>query len=106
MRLFTVTKSAADQIRSAAQEDGTQEMALRIAASTKTDGSLDYAIGFDVPAENDVLVSSEGVRVLIGREDVDLLEGATMDYVELEPGQFRFIFLNPNDPHYSPPKQK
>jgi iron-sulfur cluster assembly protein len=28
-----------------------------------------------------------------------------MDYVEIEPGQFRFIFLNPKDPHYTPPTE-
>jgi iron-sulfur cluster assembly protein len=26
-----------------------------------------------------------------------------MDYVEMEPGQFHFIFLNPKDPNYQPP---
>jgi iron-sulfur cluster assembly protein len=27
----------------------------------------------------------------------ELLEGMTLDYVELEAGDFRFIFVNPND---------
>jgi len=34
---------------------------------------------------------------------VPLLDQATMDYVEIEPGQFHFIFLNPKDPNYRPP---
>ncbi len=29
--------------------------------------------------------------------------GATLDYVELQPGQHHFIFMNPNDPDHAPP---
>ena len=32
-----------------------------------------------------------------------LLEGTTLDYVELEPGEHQFIFMNPNDANYTPP---
>ena len=46
-----------------------------------------------------------GVDVVIGRQDKALLNGATLDYVELEPGAFQFIFLNPNDPHFEPPRE-
>jgi iron-sulfur cluster assembly protein len=28
-----------------------------------------------------------------------------LDYVELTPGDFRFIFMNPKDANYSPPKE-
>jgi Fe-S cluster assembly iron-binding protein IscA len=31
------------------------------------------------------------------------MEGATLDYVEIEPETWQFIFLNPNDANYSPP---
>jgi iron-sulfur cluster assembly protein len=36
-------------------------------------------------------------------EYVPLLDQATLDYVELESGQFHFIFLNPKDSGYHPP---
>ena len=32
------------------------------------------------------------------------ITGATLDYVELNPGEWRFIFINPNDPSHKPPK--
>ncbi len=38
-------------------------------------------------------------------EQVPLLDQATMDYVEIEPGQFHFIFLNPKDPSYQAPTE-
>ena len=28
----------------------------------------------------------------------ELLVGATLDFVELQPGEFQFVFINPNDP--------
>jgi iron-sulfur cluster assembly protein len=35
-----------------------------------------------------------------------LLDEAIMDYVEIEPGQFHFIFLNPKDANYQPPTER
>jgi len=43
--------------------------------------------------------------VVYSPDDAPLLQGATLDYVELESGQSDFIFLNPNDPHYVPPQE-
>jgi iron-sulfur cluster assembly protein len=36
-------------------------------------------------------------------EYVPLLDETVLDYVELEQGDFQFIFLNPKDPSYKPP---
>jgi iron-sulfur cluster assembly protein len=33
----------------------------------------------------------------------ELLSGTVIDFVELEPGDFHFIFMNPNDANYTPP---
>jgi len=101
--MFTVTKAAAEAIQKSATEGGMAGMALRIAATKKRDGSLDYAMGFDDAEEEDLEVKSEGVAIIIAPSHVEVLRGATMDFVEIEPGQHRFIFLNPNDPDYSPP---
>ena len=43
--------------------------------------------------------------ILIRCPDKELLNGTVLDYVELESGQFNFIFMNPNDPHYQPPTE-
>ena len=39
----------------------------------------------------------EGVTVLISHYSQDLLNGAVLDFVELNPGEFNFIFINPTD---------
>ena len=33
------------------------------------------------------------------------LKNCKLDYVELEDGKYEFIFLNPNDPSFSPPDE-
>jgi len=49
-------------------------------------------------------VATNGITLLVAAGSIELLTGATLDYVELNPGEQRFIFINPNDPsHKSPP---
>lgn len=103
--MFTVTRAAAEQIRRSAKESNLAGLPLRIAVRRKEDGSLDYGMGFDEAAEEDLSVESEGVNVVIGPAFAEMLQDTTLDYVELEPGEFQFIFLNPNDPNYSPPTE-
>ena len=101
--MLKLTEQAAAQIRTNLDAQDLQGMCLRIAARTLPDGSIDYGLGFDEPREEDVKVVSQGVELLVNRSMQPLLEGAVIDYVELEPEQFHFIFLNPNDPNYVPP---
>jgi iron-sulfur cluster assembly protein len=102
--MVTVTKAAAEQIRKSAQEGDMEGLALRVAAKRKDDGGIDYGMGFDEPTDEDVLFNTEGVKVVVSPAHVHLLNGASMDFVEIE-GEHRFIFLNPNDPHYRPPSE-
>ncbi len=103
--MFKVTPQAAEQVKSAAEQGGTAGMALRLAAQQRPDGSIDYRMGFDEVTEDDIRFTSEGVQIVIAPEYVPLLDSATLDFVELEPGESQFIFLNPQDPTYVPPEQ-
>ena len=103
--MFTVTKAAAKQIRRSAASGDTEELALRVAASRAGDGGIDYRMGFDDVGAGDTLLSTNGVDVVIAAAGKALLNGAVLDYVEIEPGDHRFIFLNPNDPHHRPPAE-
>ncbi len=104
--MITLTPKAAEQIKQSAKQNQMEGMPLRIAAKRDDTGSIQYAMGFDDQQdENDIPHNSEGVSLSIPPDSVELLQGATVDFVELEPGQFNFIFLNPNDPDYVPPKE-
>jgi len=103
--MFKVTKVAATQIRDSAHNGDTEELALRVAATRKPDGAIEYQMGFDEVGVEDVLLNSRGVDVVFATAQKELLNGTVLDYVEIEPGQFRFIFMNPNDPHYRAPAE-
>ncbi len=104
--MFKVTPAAAEQIRLSAADSSAEQMPLRIAARKNSDGSIEYGMGFDQQAAGDQRIESEGVSIVIAAAHLSLLEAAIMDYVELQPNEFAFIFLNPNDANYSPPKDE
>jgi iron-sulfur cluster assembly protein len=101
--MFKVTAAAAEQVLSAAKQGGTEGLPLRLAAQQRPDGSIDYRMGFDDVSEDDIQLTSEGIDIVMAPEHIPLLDDATMDYVEIEPGQYHFIFLNPKDADFSPP---
>jgi iron-sulfur cluster assembly protein len=100
--MITVTPQAAAQIGKAAAQAG-GGACLRVAARLDDKGVIEYGMGFDDAAEGDTQFESAGVRLVVSRGSVELLAGATLDYVELNPGEWRFIFINPNDPSHKPP---
>lgn len=97
--MFTLTPAAAEQILRAAesQEDDDATGFLRVAAKIE-EGEIVYGMGFDDERDQDVVIESCGVKLLISPRSQELLAGATLDFVELQPGEFQFIFNNPNDP--------
>ena len=102
---ITVTETAAEQIKKSALETQTDMLPLRIAATKQSDGSFHYGMGFDDIGNDkgdDHSFSSHGVDIVVANSSIELLKGTVIDYVELEPKQFHFVFLNPNDPNYRP----
>lgn len=100
--MFKVTEAAAQQVKSAAQQGGTEGMALRLAAQRHADGSYDYRMGFDEVTEDDIRFASAGVEIVMAPEYVPLLDRTTLDFVELDDGEAQFVFLNPDDPNFTP----
>ena len=94
--VLTVTPSAATQIRRSVPEQ-TTPIRLRVAAKRDAAGAIVYGMGLDDEREYDVVLDCEGVTILIAPFSEPLLQGATLDFVELTPGEFQFIFVNPND---------
>ena len=102
--MITITPQAAEQILKSAQDAENKEVYLRIAARLDDKGGIEYGMGFDDRAGDDTQVDTNGIKVLVSPGSVELLTGATLDYVEINPGEPRFIFINPKDPSHKPPK--
>lgn len=91
--MIVITPTAAEQIRRAAEQGGMQGMSLRVAAKRTDDGNIDYMLGFDDPGDEDLDYVIEGVPILISELSKDLVRGITLDFVELTPGEYQFIFV-------------
>ncbi len=102
--MITLTPPAAAQILASARQADLPDACLRLAARLADDGAIEYGMGFDAKSDGDVEVVIGDVKLLVANGCVELLTGATLDYVELNPGEFRFIFVNPNDPSHKPPR--
>lgn len=99
--MITITPEAAAQIKISAQKTNIETPLLRIAARKDEDGSIEYGMGFDEQTAEDTRLTSEGVDVLISSVSESLLSGAVLDFVEINPGEHQFIFINPNDPNHN-----
>jgi iron-sulfur cluster assembly protein len=104
--MISITPPAAEQIRRSVEQSSAQGLSLRIAVRLDDNGAIEYGMGFDEKTDNDMQVVSEGVDLLISPGSKELLMGATLDYVEINPGEFQFIFINPNDPTHTVPKRE
>lgn len=104
--MISLTSSALEQIKLSATQGDMGSLPLRIAIKEQDDGSFHYAMGFDEQRlPGDSFLNFEGVNLVVSETSKDLAEGMTIDFVELEAGKSEFIFLNPNDPTYIPPRK-
>ena len=94
--MFTLTPLAAEQIvrAAAAQTDSADPLPmLRVAAKIdEKDGELVYGMGFDEEREDDLVIDGPGLTVLIAPRSQPLLENTVLDFAEVKPGEFQFIF--------------
>jgi len=97
--MFTLTPSAAEQIiRAAAEQPDNGHAAkppmLRVAAKhDESDGELVYGMGFDDQREDDLIIDGGGITILISPRSQPLLQNTTLDFTEVQAGEFQFIFL-------------
>lgn len=99
--MLTLTSAAAEQILRAAYEADMDEPLLRVAARVdEAGGRIEYGMGFDERREQDEEFECGGVIVLVSPPSREPLAGTLLDYVEIEPNQYRFIFSRPD--HQAP----
>lgn len=103
--MITVTPAAAEQIRESISAGNIEKPKLRIAVTERGDGSFHYGMGFDELKEDDIEIRQEDFSIIIDANHGAMLNGTTLDYVEIEAGAYNFIFVNPNEPDYSPPTE-
>jgi iron-sulfur cluster assembly protein len=90
--MISLTREAADQIRTSALQSGAENLGLRVAARVNDAGMLEFGMGFDDERSNDSAVDSWGVTLLINAQSKPYLDDVTIDFAEVNPGESRFVF--------------
>ena len=104
-QIFEITDKAAKQISSASEASDSKGWPLRIAVDIK-DGKFNYLMGFDQSKEEDLRLKINNIEIIISPDSMVNLKNCKLDFVEIEKDKYEFIFLNPNDPSYSPPNEE
>ena len=98
--LLTLTEAAVEKIKHLQEARDRDGMAVRVAVREDGPAAFAYTLQFvseDDGTAEDETVDVAGVRLIVDRESVPRLEGATIDFVEKVSGS-GFSFDNPNQP--------
>ena len=94
--LIDFTDNAASKVSELIQEDGNQNLKLRIYVSGGGCSGFEYNFAFDeVVNEDDTVIEKNAVSLLVDAMSFQYLAGASIDYLEGLEGA-RFVINNPN----------
>lgn len=93
---LTFTDNAANKVKSLIEEEGNEDLKLRVFVTGGGCSGFQYGFTFDETVnEDDTLVEKNGVTLLVDSMSYQYLVGAEVDYKEgLEGSQF--VIKNPN----------
>lgn len=95
--MIEIRPAAADQIRAALRNAG-EGVALRVAARRLPDGAIEYGMGLDERREQDEeVVTDAGITLLVSPPSLEAVAGTVIDFVEIEPGDMRFVFYRADE---------
>lgn len=90
------SESAVAKVQSLIEEEGNDELKLRVFVTGGGCAGFQYGFTFDeLTAEDDTVVEKEGVALLVDPLSYQYLAGAQVDYTEGLEGS-RFVVVNPN----------
>ena len=93
---INLSATAASKVKNLLEQEGRDDLALRIAVQPGGCSGLRYQLFFDERTlDGDVVVDFDGVNVVVDRMSVPYLNGATIDFVDTIEKQ-GFTIDNPN----------
>ena len=96
-KLVKLTEAGGRKLRQLMQRDGCAEGALRVKVTGGGCAGLEYKMDFDrtPPTPKDILVESQGVRVVVDQKSALYVSGSNIDFVDAMIGG-GFKIHNPN----------
>lgn len=96
--IIEVSSIAAQKLDEILEEQGEQGALLRMMVVPGPHGSFQYMLGMEKEAkDDDLIVDTETIQVLVDPESAPLIEGAQIDYVD-DLMRSGFVINNPNFP--------
>jgi iron-sulfur cluster assembly protein len=93
--LVTLTPKAAHKVKDLLAAKRRDDLALRIYVAPGGCRGFSYGMAWDAPADDDLVMEQDGVRVLVDPESAPYLDGAEVDFNEALMGG-GFVIQNPN----------
>ncbi|MBN2386820.1 MAG: iron-sulfur cluster assembly accessory protein [Anaerolineales bacterium] len=95
--LILLTPSAAATVRDLLAERSLDDSyGLRVYVAGRSCSGLQYGMALDNnPAETDLVIESEGVKLVVDNQSLEYMRGATVDFIDDERGK-GFTVDNPN----------
>lgn len=95
-KILEVSALAAEKFRDILKEQGEDEGMLRVMVMPGANGGMQYVLSVEQEAgDDDFVIDTNTIQVLVDTESAPLLDGSQIDYVE---GLMRsgFVISNPN----------
>ena len=95
-QLLEVSNLAAQKFQDLLKEEGESEGLLRVMVMPGPQGGIQYMLSVEAEAgEDDFVIDTHEIQVLVDADSAPLLDGSTIDYME---GLMRsgFVISNPN----------
>jgi len=94
--MINISSLAAEKLKEIIVEQGEEGSSLRVMLMPGANGGAQYMLALETEAkEDDTIVTTEGVNILIDPDSAPLMEGAEIDYMDglMKSG---FVINNPN----------
>ena len=94
--MITISSLAAEKLKDIIVEQGEEGSSLRVMLMPGANGGAQYMLALETEVkDDDTIVSTEGVNILIDPDSAPLMEGAEIDYMDglMKSG---FVINNPN----------
>ncbi len=92
---ISLTDKAAGKVKAAIEKQGKTTAGLRLYVAGGGCSGFQYGLAFDEAKDNDHVIESRGVRLLVDEQSAQYLDGSEIDYVESVMGE-GFMVNNPN----------
>ncbi len=92
---ISITEKAAEKVKVAMEKQEKKDSALRLYVSGGGCSGFQYGLAFDKKNDDDTVIESHGVKVIVDQESAKYLDGSEIDYEESVMGE-GFKVNNPN----------